>query len=140
MNTKAIIYNKVKKVGTTLCLLLLATCFFTSCNDWLDVSPKSQIKEEDHFSREGGYKDQLTGIYTALTTQSMYGLNMGIGFAEVLSHTYNIDPNGNWRYANDFNYTESLSESTISTIWSSTYSAITNCNIPYNITVKFWRR
>ena len=129
MNTKAIIYNKVKKVGTTLCLLLLATCFFTSCNDWLDVSPKSQIKEEDHFSREGGYKDQLKGIYTALTTQSMYGLNMGIGFAEVLSHTYNIDPNGNWRYANDFNYTESLSESTISTIWSSTYSAITNCNI-----------
>lgn len=129
MNTKAIIYNKVKKAGMTSCLLLLATCFFTSCNDWLDVNPKSQIKEEDHFSREGGYKDQLTGIYTAMTTQQMYGLNMGIGFAEVLSHTYNIDPNGNWRYANDFNYTETSSEGTISTIWSSTYSAIANCNI-----------
>lgn len=113
----------------TSCLLLLATCFFTSCNDWLDVNPKSQIKEEDHFSREGGYKDQLTGIYTAMTTQQMYGLNMGIGFAEVLSHTYNIDPNGNWRYANDFNYTETSSEGTIGTIWSSTYSAIANCNI-----------
>ena len=129
MNTKTIIYNKVKKAGMTSCLLLLATCFFTSCNDWLDVNPKSQIKEEDHFSREGGYKDQLTGIYTAMTTQSMYGLNMGIGFAEVLSHTYNIDPNGNWRYANDFNYTETSSEGTIGTIWSSTYSAIANCNI-----------
>lgn len=129
MNTKAIIYNKVKKAGMTSCLLLLATCFFTSCNDWLDVNPKSQIKEEDHFSREGGYKDQLTGIYTAMTTQQMYGLNMGIGFAEVLSHTYNIDPNGNWRYANDFNYTETSSEGTIGTIWSSTYSAIANCNI-----------
>ena len=129
MNTKTIIYNKVKKAGMTSCLLLLATCFFTSCNDWLDVNPKSQIKEEDHFSREGGYKDQLTGIYTAMTTQQMYGLNMGIGFAEVLSHTYNIDPNGNWRYANDFNYTETSSEGTIGTIWSSTYSAIANCNI-----------
>lgn len=129
MNTKTIIYNKVKKAGMTSCLLLLATCFFTSCNDWLDVNPKSQIKEEDHFSREGGYKDQLTGIYTAMTTQQMYGLNMGIGFAEVLSHTYNIDPNGNWRYANDFNYTETSSEGTIGTIWSSTYSTIANCNI-----------
>ena len=104
--------NKVKNVAASVCVLLLAICFFTSCEDWLDVSPKSQIKEEDHFSREGGYKDQLTGIYTALTTQEMYGLNMGIGFVEVLSHSYDIDPSGRWRYVNNFDYTESDCEYT----------------------------
>ena len=93
--------NKVKNVAASVCVLLLAICFFTSCEDWLDVSPKSQIKEEDHFSREGGYKDQLTGIYTALTTKEMYGLNMGIGFVEVLSHSYDIDPSGKWRFVNN---------------------------------------
>ncbi len=127
MNTY--IYNKVKSIAVTACVFLLATCFFTSCNDWLDVSPKSQIKEEDHFSREGGYKDQLTGIYTAMTEKSMYGLNMGIGFVEVLSHTYDIDPNGKWRYVNDFNYSEQSCEDTISSIWKNTYSCIANANI-----------
>jgi len=109
------------------CIALLA--MLTSCNDWLDVNPKSQIKEENHFEREGGYQDQLTGIYTKMTTKDMYGLNMGIGFVEVLSHTYDINPNSDWRYANDFNYTEKTSESTISSIWSSCYSCIANANI-----------
>ena len=76
-----IYYNKVKQTGVkALFLLLTPWCLLlASCNDWLDVSPKSQIKEEDHFDRVGGYKDQLTGIYTAMTSQDMYGLNMGIG-------------------------------------------------------------
>ena len=84
--------------------LLLAPLLLTtvSCDDWLDVNPKSQIKEENHFEREGGYQDQLTGIYTKLTTQDMYGLNMGIGFVEVLSHTYDIKHNSTWRNTNDF--------------------------------------
>ena len=126
MNTK--LYNKVKAMAFYLLLapLLLTT---VSCDDWLDVNPKSQIKEENHFEREGGYQDQLTGIYTKLTTQDMYGLNMGIGFVEVLSHTYDINPNGTWRYANYFDYTEKTSESTIGSIWSSCYSCIANANI-----------
>lgn len=103
------IYNKVKAVSGVL-FLVTGILLLTSCNDWLDVEPKSQIKEENHFDREGGYKDQLTGIYTAMTERSMYGQNMGIGFVEVLSHSYDVDPNGEWRYANDFNYTERSSD------------------------------
>ena len=101
----------------------------SSCEDWLDVNPKSQIKEEDQFSREGGYKDELTGVYTAMSSKSMYGLNMGIGFTEVLSHSYDVDANGSWRYANDFDYTNSNVESVISSIWSSTYNCIANLNL-----------
>ncbi len=127
----SIYINKVEKAVRNAFFLFIAPCslLLSSCNDWLDVDPKSQIKEEKHFSREGGYKDQLTGIYTALTTQNMYGLNMGIGFTEVLSHTYDINPNGKWRYVNDFDYSNSSVESTITSIWSSTYNAIANCNI-----------
>lgn len=117
--------NKIYQIICVFC----ATFFLTSCNDWLDVSPKSQIKEEDHFGREGGYTDQLTGIYTAMCSQDMYGLNMGIGFVEVLSHSYDIDGNGKWRYANEFNYSELTSEETIKNIWKSTYSCIANANI-----------
>ena len=86
------IYNKVKAVSGVL-FLVIGILLLTSCNDWLDVEPKSQIKEENHFDREGGYKDQLTGIYTAMTERSMYGQNMGIGFVEVLSHRYDSTVN-----------------------------------------------
>ena len=107
--------------------LLCVLC--ASCNDWLDVEPKSQIKEEDHFNREGGFKDQLAGVYTQMTEKSMYGLNMGIGFVEVLSHSYDINPNSNWRYADQFDYSEASSEGIIKQIWQSTYSCIANLNI-----------
>ncbi len=101
----------------------------TSCNDWLDVEPKSQIKEENHFSREGGFRDQLNGVYTRMTTKQMYGLNMGIGFVEVLSHNYDVNPNGEWRYAAEFDYANTNSEATIKDIWAETYSAIANLNL-----------
>ena len=126
--TTSNIYNKVVKVVLS-CSLVMTAFIFVSCNDWLDVDPKSQIKEEKHFSREGGFKDQLAGIYTKMTTKDMYGLNMGIGFTEVLSHSYDINPNGDWRYVNDFDYTNSGVETTIASIWSNTYNCIANCNI-----------
>lgn len=59
----------------------------------------------------------------------MYGLNMGIGFNEVLSQNYDVDATGEWRYAAAYDYTNSGVEGTISTIWSSTYNAIANLNI-----------
>lgn len=119
----------MNKIFKHIIIAALAVVSLSSCDDWLDVSPKSQIKEEDQFGREGGYKDQLTGVYTAMSSTSMYGLNMGIGFVEVLSQNYDVDGNGTWRYANEYDYTNSNVESTINTIWSSTYNAIANLNI-----------
>jgi len=119
----------MKKTVINIIYVLSLVCILTSCNDWLDVTPKSQIKEEEQFSREGGFVDQLTGVYTAMTSEEMYGLNMGIGFVEVLSHSYDIDANGNWRYADDFDYTEATSESTIKSIWQNTYNCISNLNL-----------
>ncbi len=112
-----------------LLLTGIAVFSFTACNDWLDVSPKSQIQEADHFSSEGGYRDQLTGVYTAISTESMYALNMGIGFTEVLSQNYDIDSNGEWRYPSEYAYTNSTCESIINTIWSQTYNCIANLNL-----------
>ena len=64
-----------------------------------------------------------------MATPQMYGQNMGIGFVEVLSHSYNVSANGKWRYANDFDYTQSSSKTTIDEIWRNTYNCIANLNI-----------
>lgn len=111
-------------------LLLTFSVHLAACNNWLEVSPKSQIEEEKHFSREGGFKDQLTGVYTRMSSSAMYGLQMGIGFTEVLSHSYDVDANSStWRYAAEYDYTNSNCENIINTIWSETYSCIANLNI-----------
>jgi hypothetical protein len=111
-------------------ILAISTFILTSCNDWLDVSPKSQIMEEDQFCREGGYRDELTGVYTVMESAKLYGKNLGYGFAEVLSHNYNIDANSTeWRYINSFDYHQSSVESTITSIWSNAYNAISNLNL-----------
>ncbi len=113
-----------------LSLLGITAAFtFSACDDWLDVSPKSQIEEKDQFSREGGYKDQLTGVYTKMTTEAMYGTQMGIGFTEVLSQNYDIDVNGPWRYAAEYDYTQTETKTVIDNIWLNAYNCITNLNL-----------
>ena len=120
---KKILYIK------SLLLGIIASMALASCSDWLDVSPKSQIKEADQFSTEGGFQDELTGVYSAMSQTTMYGLQMGIGFSEVLSQNYNVNANGEWRYAANYDYTNSSSKSIIDAIWSSTYNCIANLNL-----------
>ena len=36
---------------------------FIGCNDWLDVSPKTEVKETDLFAKESGFKTALLGAY-----------------------------------------------------------------------------
>lgn len=112
-----------------IALAIVATMAFSSCNDWLDVSPKSQIEEADQFSRPSGFRDQLTGVYTQMASQNMYKMNMGFGFAEILSQNYDVDANSNWAIMADYDYTNDKVQPIINQIWNSTYSCIANLNI-----------
>lgn len=112
-----------------IALAIVATMAFSSCNDWLDVSPKSQIEEKDQFSRPSGFRDQLTGVYTQMAQSSLYGENMGFGFAEVLSQNYDVDPSSVWQAMAEYDYENDRVKPIINTIWNNTYSCIANLNI-----------
>lgn len=113
----------------TLALGLFAISTLASCNDWLDVSPKSQIEETDQFSRASGFRDQLTGVYTQMAQSSLYGQNLGFGFAEVLSQNYDVDPTSSWAPIAEYDYANDKVKPIISSIWNQTYSCIANLNI-----------
>ena len=51
---------------------LIGALALTGCNDWLDVNPKSQVKQEALFSSESGYQDALTGIYTIMASRKNF--------------------------------------------------------------------
>lgn len=111
-------------------LTSLALIALTACEDYLDVSPKTQIEIDDHFSRESGFNDQLIGVYTQMASSALYKSNMGVGFAEILSQNYSINSNSSvWKYVVDYDYTNASVEAIINTVWNSLYSCIANVNI-----------
>ncbi|MBR6286031.1 MAG: hypothetical protein IKR18_03435, partial [Bacteroidaceae bacterium] len=65
-------YIRRSKAALLLALTMGAVAL-ASCDDFLDVTPKSQLEEGALFSRESGYDDQLTGVYTQMMGSSMYG-------------------------------------------------------------------
>ena len=107
----------------------------TACNDWLNVSPKTDMKAEDLFSTEAGFRDALIGVYALMATSNLYGKNLSYGYLDVLAQYYTSPRSNtstgyehNLKNAAAYNYTESDEESRILSIWSSHFSAIANIN------------
>ncbi len=107
----------------------MASIIATSCNDWLDVSPKTQIKGDDNFDSEQGFKDALTGVYLLMTNQNIYGQELTYGMLDAMAQYYTAMAQSNsYNYDMAFDYSNSAVESRINSVWSSMYSAIANDN------------
>lgn len=117
-----------------ICLLGVAISL-ASCKKWLDVKPRTQIKESEQFSSRQGFIDALFGLYQRTATDSLYGQSLSFGVLDVLAGRYeNKASTGNW-YGNlaRYNYTATTTgalnvERKISEIWGAAYSAIAQAN------------
>ena len=119
--------TNIFKIGKLL--LLGIGVSLVSCEDWLDVRPKSEILTDMHFEEESGFRDQLAGVYTAMTETSMYGRSLSFGLMSVLSQDYDLKSESTYRYAAEYNYEETGTKGMIDNIWSSAYNCIANLNI-----------
>ena len=68
----------------TLLIILLAFCM-TSCNDWLDVRPRTEQKDYDQFSTVDGFFDALVGTYMEMAATDAYGERLTI-FGKPMVH------------------------------------------------------
>lgn len=115
-----------------LLLLVISSCY--SCKKYLDVRPKSQIKEELLFEKERGFVDALSGVYTLMARRDLYGDNLTMSFLDLLAQRYRAGTKSS-QYWNVVNYNYDLDESgklpvksTIRGIWLSAYAGIANAN------------
>ncbi|MCF0244538.1 MAG: RagB/SusD family nutrient uptake outer membrane protein [Bacteroidaceae bacterium] len=99
----------------------------TSCNKWLDVSPKAQVEDTDLFSNQNGYKEALAGVYSSMVSDNTYTKNMLFGAMDVLAQVWDHTPSG-YETLSDYDYSSAYSESILSAIWSNNYNAIANVN------------
>lgn len=110
-----------------LCLLLFAS---TACNDWLNISPRTEIKAEKNFKDEQGYKDALTGVYLLMTDESLYGQDLTFGFLDVLAQYYTgiYNTSNAYYYAKNFDFSNLSNVARFSSIWMNSYNVIANIN------------
>lgn len=117
----------MKKFIYTICLALA----FSSCSDWLDVQPKTNIEETDLFKNEQGFKEALTGIYIKMSTNTLYGRDLTYGFMDILAQRYENSQNQNADYDDAsvwYTYPSTRTETYTETFWSESYNLIANLN------------
>lgn len=104
---------------------------FSSCKKWLEVSPVSQVSEEELFKSAEGFEEALSGVYTNCTNMNLYGFELTGGLPDALAQNYSI-PGDDWlRYKAivNYNYNDRYFIAKKDTIWSGLYNAIANCNL-----------
>lgn len=118
--------NRINNYGKYLCFSLV-WLVFASCNDWLDVEPKSQVKDKDLFSSESGFKEALAGVYSIMTQECLYGKELTFGMLGVLAQEWDYQPT-DYNDDKDYKYENTRPEVRIDSIWNGLYNAIANAN------------
>lgn len=98
--------------------------FLYSCNDWLDITPLGQADDDKMFQNDDGFHQVLAGSYSLLTSDSVYGTELTIGFPEEIVRYWNKRSE-----FYDFNYADADAAARISGTWNKMYEIIANLNL-----------
>jgi|GEM_PF-1298656 len=114
-------------------LLVAGLLSATSCNDWLDVKPKTEEEAEELFSTIDGFKSALAGVYIGLSQSGLYGREMTFGMVGVLGQEWGdgatLKTNYSaYNYLLNYNYEQSVSKALIDVVWNKMYENIANVN------------
>lgn len=115
----------MKKIHYILYVALIA---FTSCNDWLNVQPHSQIEDTELFTTESGFKEALAGVYSSMVSTSTYAKEMTYGFIGILGQEWDYYSSAQYDAAAIYDYDASIPTNYINSIWKNNYSGIANAN------------
>lgn len=109
--------------------LSIAPLAFSSCDSWLDVVPDDRISETVVFDDQMGYQKLLNGLYSGMTSTSLYGRNLSAGAVDVLAQYYQTNNHSGVYYdLVKYDYATTDSKSLISDIWGNAYQIISNAN------------
>lgn len=101
---------------------------FSGCvKDWLELEPKSEVSADVLFETPEGFSIALNGIYTNLSSATLYGEELTYGLVDVLARCYDLK-NTKYDPLKNYDYVSSGMEQRINSIWALAYSTIANCN------------
>ncbi len=113
-----------------LAILLVALGASSCKKGWLDVTSSSEIRAEEQFSSEAGFKDALIGVYIGMTDRQLYASQLTWGALDLISHqyqAYSLEGAIYYQFQNH-NYRGVRSTPQVDAIWNKTYNVIANIN------------
>lgn len=115
--------NRIKYTFAVLVLLMLA-----SCNEWLKVSPKNRVDGVELLANTEGFNSALGGIYSRMSENSQYGASLEFEMIDAMVGYWTILPEHSLFPFTQYNYTDSKVSGRLSTLWSSMYANVAQCN------------
>lgn len=121
------------KIYKSILCCAIAGLLFSSCNDWLDVQPETESKEENLFSEYRGFRSALTGCYMAMADDDAYGMRLTMTNIESLagvwyfaSEPYGTNADNYYLTLHDYNNDDA--REAVQTIYSKMYNIIVQLN------------
>ena len=98
----------------------------SSCKKWLDVDPKTQVKETKQFSTRQGYIDALFGIYQGAAGTDSYGGQLSYKMLDILAQRYENKSSTFTTIGKlaRFTYTDSEIQNILATVFKTQYTTI----------------
>lgn len=119
---------KIAMKNIVLSVLLLV---LMGCSNWLDVNPRTEMKESELLSSEDGYKSALTGVYIQLAEAQLYGCNTSFYFTDLLARMWTVPSSSKSEvgyYMGRWDYSHKDVESLVERIWKGYYTCIAHLN------------
>ncbi len=98
----------------------------TSCSDFLDVQPKTEIREDKMFETESGFKEALIGCYILMGDQTLYGKDLTVCLLDAIGGQYEMEVSNSYYDAGQHEYDRY--KTAFSNIWLKQYNCIANVN------------
>jgi hypothetical protein len=108
--------------------IILASTFFTSCSDFLDVSPSYELPDGEVITNVKEAQAALDGVYSRFISRYYYGCDM-VTYGDVRGDDLGTTLNGN-RTNNQYRYghTTSINSTNAGYFWEHIYASINRAN------------
>lgn len=112
-------------------LTIAAAIGTSSCENWLDATSGSEIRQEDHFSTEDGFRQTLIGCYINMTDSKLYGKDLSWFTPELLARQFTLfTPSASSIEYNlqNYSYKAAGTVTRVENMWAQAYNVIINAN------------
>lgn len=123
-------HNKAIHITKVLSAVLLLLGTMTSCNDFLDITPDGQEKQETIMQTPEGIESALYGVYSQMRSTSLYGSNLSFKVLDIMAQHFTVygGNNNHLEALARYDYTYSDVETDFADIWTKMYGNISNVN------------
>jgi tetratricopeptide (TPR) repeat protein len=97
---------------------------FISCDDFLDVNPKSVVVNDDLFENDEGFQDAIYGVNSSLAVEELYGQRISYEFTDLSAQLFVPSTDLKRNDLSRCKFIDSYATKSIKNVWKKMYEVI----------------